>query len=327
MPCSKRLPRTSRTLEFHTLSEGDQGDGVRELHRRLSILSVGTSYLDDAFTTKTRAAVEAFQRSRGLPLTGEVDQTTWDRLEEANWSLGDRLLYESSPLLRGDDVAELQVRLAQLGFNPGRIDGIFGPILTRALREFQENSGLETTGVLTRASLHELTRLQRHSERHLITEARDSEISGGASNEVVIWGEGTDLDDLTDEIARTCTTHRIHGNDPLIVAHFANTMNASLVLSLAKIPLANSIHLHYWAGYETYSRRGEQLASAVAARLSSSAHSPRVEVTGMALPILRETRMTTLHVEVGELSDLARHDTIFAISAGIHELIHNSEKK
>ena len=30
-------------------------------------------------------------------------------------------------MLRGDDVAELQVRLAQLGFNPGRIDGIFGP--------------------------------------------------------------------------------------------------------------------------------------------------------------------------------------------------------
>lgn len=288
---------------------------------------MGTSYLDDTFSSKTRAAVEAFQRSRGLPLTGEVDRTTWDRLEEANWTLGDRLLYESSPLLRGDDVADLQVRLAQLGFNPGRIDGIFGPILTRALREFQENSGLEVTGVLTRTTLHELTRLQRHSERHLITEARDSELTTGSSSEVVIWGEGTDLDDLTDEIGRYRTIHQIHGNDPQVVAHFANTVNAHLVLSLAKIPLANSIHLHYWAGYQTYSRRGEQLASAIAARLSSAAHSPRVEVTGMALPILRETRMTTLHVEVGELSDLARRDTITAISTEINGLIHSSEKK
>ena len=39
------------------------------------------------------------------------------------------------PMLRGDDVAELQVLLSQLGFNPGRIDGIFGPTTGDALAE------------------------------------------------------------------------------------------------------------------------------------------------------------------------------------------------
>jgi len=47
--------------------------------------------------------------------------------------------------LRGDDVAELQVRLAQFGFNPGRIDGIFGVLTEEALNEFQRNCALEVS--------------------------------------------------------------------------------------------------------------------------------------------------------------------------------------
>ena len=55
----------------------------------------------------------------------------WSRPATA---LGDRLLYLRSPMLRGDDVAELQRRLGALGFDAGRVDGIFGPRTARALR-------------------------------------------------------------------------------------------------------------------------------------------------------------------------------------------------
>src|ERR1035438_9999183 len=58
--------------------------------------------------------------SRASSISGAVDATTWERLVEAGWRLGHRLLYLAHPTLRGDDVAELQVRLAQFGFNPGR---------------------------------------------------------------------------------------------------------------------------------------------------------------------------------------------------------------
>ena len=78
------------------------------------------------FGPSTRAAVEAFQRHRGLRNDGIVSQGTWDRLVEAGRRLGDRVLSTTAPLLRGDDVAELQERLAALGFDPGRVDGIFG---------------------------------------------------------------------------------------------------------------------------------------------------------------------------------------------------------
>ena len=71
---------------------------------------------------------------------------TWNALVDAGWQLGDRLLYERSPMLRGDDVADLQVRLGGLGFLDDRVDAILGPRTRRALEDFQRNSGLTVDG-------------------------------------------------------------------------------------------------------------------------------------------------------------------------------------
>ncbi|MGA1038531.1 MAG: peptidoglycan-binding domain-containing protein, partial [Ilumatobacteraceae bacterium] len=66
-------------------------------------------------------------------MTGCCDELTWTALVEAGWTLGDRLLMITAPNLRGEDVAELQRILARLGFNCGRVDGIFGPDTAGAL--------------------------------------------------------------------------------------------------------------------------------------------------------------------------------------------------
>ena len=70
---------------------------------------------------------------------------TWSALVEAGRDLGDRFLYRRTPMLRGDDVAELQQRLSALGFDTGRVDGIFGDLTSAALGEFQRNVGLPST--------------------------------------------------------------------------------------------------------------------------------------------------------------------------------------
>ena len=44
-----------------------------------------------------------------------------------------RMLYHRVPMMRGDDVAELQRQLNALGFDAGTIDGIFGPGTRRAI--------------------------------------------------------------------------------------------------------------------------------------------------------------------------------------------------
>jgi hypothetical protein len=49
---------------------------------------------------------------------------------------------------------------------------------------------------------------------------------------------------------------------------------------------------------------------------------PRVEVTGMALPILRETKMITLHIEHGIDKDETLEELAEVISAVLSEVIH-----
>ena len=42
--------------------------------------------------------------------------------------------------MRGDDVATLQSRLMEMGFNPGRVDGFYGPLTEKAVSSFKNLS-------------------------------------------------------------------------------------------------------------------------------------------------------------------------------------------
>src|SRR5882724_3176340 len=53
----------------------------------------------------------------------------------------------TKPPMKGPAVRKLQTRLAALGFDPGEVDGEFGPDTDAAVRAFQESSGLEVDGV------------------------------------------------------------------------------------------------------------------------------------------------------------------------------------
>jgi hypothetical protein len=106
------------------------------------------------------------------------------------------------------------------------------------------------------------------------------------------------------------------------VAAYANANAAAAVISVQTLKQIEGVHLHYWASYLSHSRRGEHLASAIAAALARSQQFPRVEVTGMALPILRETKMTTLHIEHGVGSDEALEELAQVIALVLAEVFH-----
>lgn len=298
---------------------------MRELHERLNAVGLGPGTDPDQFTDGTVAIVEAFQRSRGLPITGVVDVTTWSRLVEAGWQLGNRLLYLTHPFTRGDDVAALQVHLAQLGFNPGRIDGIFGPLLNDALSDFQRNCALDASGVLNRLTLLELRRVTTtFKDRSLVTEARDlAGFDPRATGPVLICGESPLLRPLARALSASHNVVVLEGESPENVAATANANEAALVISLHQLQIISGFHLHYWASYRSHSRQGERLASAIAAAFSHESVLPRVEVTGMALPILRETRMITLHVEHDTHSEQEFHAIAMVICDVIKEVIHS----
>ena len=74
---------------------------------------------------------------------------------------GTRMLYRmpGDPLMRGDDVRALQQILADAGYDPGPIDGIFGTGTETAVRDFQQAHGLAVDGIVGPRTWAELTRV------------------------------------------------------------------------------------------------------------------------------------------------------------------------
>lgn len=60
--------------------------------------------------------------------------------------LGKRLLKLSTPMLRGEDVKEMQERLNALGYSCGKADGIFGKSTEKGVKAFQKASKIVVDG-------------------------------------------------------------------------------------------------------------------------------------------------------------------------------------
>jgi N-acetylmuramoyl-L-alanine amidase len=137
---------------------GDRGPIVKEIQQRLLKLgyNIGPTFADGNYGEKTAAAVRKFQQKCGLQPTGVVDDHTYQKLVFESHKLGDRLLYLHYPFLKGKDVLELQKILKSFGFNPGPLDGIFGPLTEKAVREFQMSAGLAPDGIVGPQTLEKL---------------------------------------------------------------------------------------------------------------------------------------------------------------------------
>ena len=63
---------------------------------------------------------------------------------------GSRLLRyrKGKVLMTGSDVAAVQTRLNELGFNAGKADGIFGPQTAAAVNELQKARKLKMDGIV-----------------------------------------------------------------------------------------------------------------------------------------------------------------------------------
>jgi N-acetylmuramoyl-L-alanine amidase len=299
------------------LRRGDSGPAVVDLQHRLAaagaeIPAQEAGQLGDG----TEAAVRKFQTSRGLRVDGVCGPQTWAALVESGYRLGDRLLYVHHPLLRGDDVAELQRRLSALGFYPAKVDGLFGPTTAAALGQFQRAAGLAADGIGGPATLAALARLGKRDgpvgepapvssvrERvRLLTASRD--IAG----RLFALGQPGGLDALLGAVARSISSR---GASAVPLPHLdgaeqasaANSLGVDVFIGLALDPEQTGCEAAYWQSpHGSASEGGRQLAQLLAPALGRALEDGGQAVAvGMSIPVLRETRMPAVVCTVGSM--------------------------
>jgi chitosanase len=138
-----------------------QGDDVRALQQAVVRAGISTS-VDGVFGPGTEQAVKQFQEQHDLTVDGIVGPATRAALESGEVPMrasaeddAPRLLRLRVPLLQGDDVRAVQHALMQTGARI-TVDGVFGPGMEQAVKQFQAQHNLRADGIVgpaTRAAL------------------------------------------------------------------------------------------------------------------------------------------------------------------------------
>jgi peptidoglycan hydrolase-like protein with peptidoglycan-binding domain len=126
-----------------TLERGSQGPDVSALQEALIELDFKPGAVDGVFGVYTESAVKAFQNWASVDPDGIVGPITWEKLDLADKS--DPTLQDGS---KGVAVRGLQRMLTTRGFDPGEIDGRFGPKTKAAVNAFQSDHGLDVDGIV-----------------------------------------------------------------------------------------------------------------------------------------------------------------------------------
>lgn len=329
---------------------GDHGPAVAQIRDHLALLGLLTheptdrteAQWDAQFDAEVERAVRTFQQERGLISDGVVGPSTWRRLEGARWGLGDRVLrYGTRHMQHGDDVTALQRRLHDLGFDPGRIDGIFGPDTEHALKELQRNLGIPADGLCGPVTFRALDRLARTvvgGDPHHIREAERLHRSGpGLGGKVIVIDPGHGGSDrgvsahgLVEADVVADLASRIEGRlgalgvsafltrgttlegSPLSEverAAFANDVDADLVISLHtdghNSPHAQGVATFYYGtsgDHPVHSVIGEAFAELVQREMVSRTDLLDGRTDAKTWDILQRTRMPAVRIDVGYLT-------------------------
>jgi len=118
------------------LADGDTGDAVVRLQRRLKNLGYLAGAADGVYGGSTNRAVRIFQYYNGLEQNGLADAALQELLFSKEAGKPDNsMLAEGS---YGDEVKKLQLRLRVLGFMTGAVDGDFGAGTTSGVKVLQQ---------------------------------------------------------------------------------------------------------------------------------------------------------------------------------------------
>lgn len=321
------------------IREGDRGRHVLDVQARLVALGHPVPPVErlGVFGPGTALALRAFQQQRGLIVDAIVGEDTWRELVEASWRLGDRVLYLRAPNLRGDDVRDLQDRIATMGFDPWRADGIFGPRTAEAVREFQRNYGLTADGIVAQRTVQAMNGLPMMAGDTQVSAVRERESLvprvGGMAGMRIVLDPGHGLEDpghtgstgvREDDLAYTIASRvqralASSGAEVFLTrrpdatptererAALANALDADVFLSLhfgGGDPTAHGAAAFFFGHDRFQSGSGARLAELLLGEVCDVLGFTDLRVHAKTYPVLRETRMSAVVLEPGHLTNL-----------------------
>ena len=314
---------------------GDVATHVINILNKLGLLLTRPSVIDDSVIN----AIKTFQQRRGLSVTGIVNSVTLRALDEAQWKLGDRSLYlQPSPLFRGDDVATLQGRLTEMGFDCGRVDGVFGAKTESAIREFQKSAGVIVDGKCGPATITALMRLTRTVSGGAPSILRESatqrDRGPSLANKVIVLdpscggsdhgvcAHGVEESEIVYDIAQRLEGRllalgvgvfltRGANNSPAESERitFSNSTNADLIVSFHadgyKNEKAHGVATYYYgaATHGIHSVVGERFASLVQREICARTDLLNCRTHSKTWDLLRLTKSPTVRIDVGYLTN------------------------
>lgn len=119
------------------IKSGSRGELVALVQLMLNEKGYSCGSADGIFGTKTKNAVEKYQKAKGLSVDGIVGNNTYAKL------FTDCLLKRGS---RGELVKALQTRLNEQGYKAGAADSIFGRNTEQAVKALQSVAGITVDG-------------------------------------------------------------------------------------------------------------------------------------------------------------------------------------
>ncbi len=139
------------------LQKGCRKIEVLELRKLLAHWNIYTGACSHIFDELLDSAVRKFQRRVFLKEDGIVGPLTW------------QALYTGSPINMpelkigafGDEVTQLQLALKAAGIEVGVVDGVFGPLTEKAVRNFQRRKGLVVDGIVGLSTWRTLSKVCR----------------------------------------------------------------------------------------------------------------------------------------------------------------------
>jgi peptidoglycan hydrolase-like protein with peptidoglycan-binding domain len=136
------------------IRSGVIGQIVITVQDRLKALGFNCGATDGIFGSLTRSAVIRYQAANGLVPDGIVGPLTWGKIFGFNpGPYTKQVSYGSSAYAL---VGTIQDKLISLGFNPGPLDGKFGPRTLTSVKTFQQSRGLVVDGIVGSKTWHAL---------------------------------------------------------------------------------------------------------------------------------------------------------------------------